>query len=115
MRLTKTLYIIQEGEPVYLGDDWRGVPIYGDAPIVYNPFKGEIEPFSSELAKTRLGLFVDVTNRLFCKPNSGITIGTQIAYNDQNVDNFGDYERYTVTECLRYDKHYEVLVKKGGL
>lgn len=105
MRLTKTLYTIHETEGELIGYDPFGRPVYGDSQIEYRPFRGELEPYSSKLAETTYGLFVQVTNRLFCYPNSNILVGVKIRFNNE------DYE---VRECLRYDKHFEVLIRKGG-
>ncbi|WBL16374.1 hypothetical protein [Sutcliffiella sp. NC1] len=105
MKLTKTLYTIHETEGELIGYDPLGRPVYSPPSIDYRAFKGELEPYSSKLAETTYGLIVQVTNRVFCYPNENILIGVKIRYNN---------EEYTVTECLRYDKHYEVLIRKGG-
>jgi hypothetical protein len=104
MRLTKTLYIIKEeesAEPIYYND--FGEPVYGVIETK-TPFQAEIEPYSNTLANNRYGVSVDVTNRLFCKPNPDILLGTLIEYN--NI-------KYSVTENMQYDRHFEVLMKKS--
>lgn len=103
MRLTKTLYIldkVQSETPT--GTDEFGREEYGfiDTKI---PFLGEVEPFSNRLAETSYGLFVDCTNRLFCEPNVKIKLKTFIEYNGQEFE---------ITECMEYDRHFEVLMKK---
>ncbi|WP_404443438.1 hypothetical protein LG307_14765 [Sutcliffiella horikoshii] len=104
MRTPKTFYTIHETEGELLGHDHLGRPVYGDPTTEYRKFKGELEPYSSKLAETNYGLFVQVTNRLFCEPNPNILTTSQILYKD---------EIYTVTDYLQYDKHFEVLIKKG--
>ncbi|MGD6831432.1 hypothetical protein ACQCT5_04685 [Sutcliffiella halmapala] len=104
MRLPKTFYTIHETRGEILGYDDFGRPYY-QTEITYKPFKGESEPYSSKKAETNYGLFVDVSQRVFCRPNPDILIGAEIRYDD---------EVYTVNECLKYDKHFEVLIKKGG-
>jgi hypothetical protein len=104
MRLPKTLYFIEE-EKTIVGHDSLGRPIY-DTVTTYDPFKGEVEPFSAKLAETQYGLFVEVTNRVFCLPNSKIKIQAPVRYND---------EEYIITEYLPYDKHFEVLIKRRDI
>ncbi|UOQ47740.1 hypothetical protein MUN88_17050 [Gracilibacillus caseinilyticus] len=105
MRLTKTMYVIDKSEREVIDLDPLGNPIYGEGEIIYHPIRCEIEPYSSELARTRLGLTVDVTHRAFCYPNDLLKLNVPIKY-----DGSGNYK---ITELLRYDKHYEVLIKKG--
>lgn len=103
MRLSKTLYIVenvQSSAPT--GTDEYGREEYGYVPI-YTSFQGEVEPFSNRLAETNYGLFVDCTNRLFCDPNLKIKVKSLIEYNGQ---------QFEVTDCMEYDNHYEVLIKK---
>ncbi|WP_100408442.1 hypothetical protein [Bacillus solitudinis] len=102
MRLTKTLYFIEE-EKTITGYSSIGQPQY-ETVTTFVPFKGEVEPYSAKLAETNYGLFVEVTNRFFCKPNSNITFHKCIRYDEEN---------YYVTEYLKYDKHFEVLMQKG--
>lgn len=105
MRLPKTFYTIHETKGELLGHDHFGRPVYGEPSTEYREFKGELEPYSSKLAETNYGLFVQVTNRLFCEPNPNIFLTSKVLYEE---------EVYTVTEYLTYDKHFEVLIKKGG-
>ena len=103
MRLTKTLYIINKAlSDTPNGTDEMGRPVYGEDSTI-TAFLGEVEPFSNKLAETRYGLFVDVTNRVFCLPNELIKLNCDIEYNGQN---------FIVTECMQYDRHFEVLLKK---
>ncbi|WP_407268959.1 hypothetical protein [Radiobacillus sp. PE A8.2] len=108
MRLTKKMYFIEEGEREIIDYDALLNPIYGDAPATeYIPLPCEIEPYSNELATTRYGVFVDATNRLFCEPNNRISLNIEIT--DQPN---GEGNVFVVTENMKYDKHYEVLIKK---
>jgi hypothetical protein len=103
MRLPKTLYIvemIQSEEPTSI--DPFGQAIYGEIPEK-TPLLGEVEPYSSKLAETQYGVFAEVHNRLYCYPNPNIKFHTLIEYED---------ELYKVVECMKYDRHYEVLLKK---
>ncbi|WP_226087481.1 hypothetical protein [Mesobacillus sp. S13] len=103
MRLTKTLYVInktESDEPSSIDEFGRGKY---DLIETKTPLLGEVEPFSNRLAETRYGVFVDVTNRAFCMPNDLIKINGEIEYDNQN---------FIVTECMKYDRHYEVLLKK---
>lgn len=103
MRLTKTLYIIEEIESDKpIGYDQLGRPIYGVSTIKTS-FLGEVEAYSSRLAETRYGVTIDVTNRVFCYPNEKLILGGSIEYKGNS---------YEITECMQYDNHYEVLMKK---
>lgn len=105
MRLTKTLYIVTEEETDEIkGYDSLGRPIY-KVVTTKTPFKGEVEPYSSGLAGYRYGVSINVTNRVFCFPNEDIQLGTTVEYQD---------ERYEVTENMKYDRHYEVLINKDS-
>ncbi|WML44086.1 hypothetical protein [Neobacillus sp. PS3-40] len=103
MRLTKTLYILEK----ILSTTPRGTDEYGRAEYenvpIYTAFQGEVEPFSNRLAETNYGLFVDCTNRLFCEPNAKIKVKSLIEYNGQEFE---------IIECMEYDNHSEVLMKK---
>lgn len=103
MRLTKTLYIISKTE----SDTPNGTDEFGrdkyDPIEIKTSFLGEVEQFSNRLAETNYGVFVDVTNRVFCEPNDLIKINGEIEYDNQN---------FIVTECMKYDRHYELLLKK---
>ncbi|ARK30772.1 hypothetical protein [Halalkalibacter krulwichiae] len=105
MRLTKTLYIVTEENGQVIDYDPFGRPIYGDPETIKSPFKGEVEPYSNTLAERTYGVFVEVTNRVFCKPNEDLKILSDIEYLE---------ESYKVTEIMKYDKHYEVLIRKGA-
>lgn len=98
------MYIIEEDHSEIIDYDRNGNPIYGDIIYIYHPINCEIEPYSSELAQSRLGLFAEVTHRAFCYPDNRLTLNTPIRYDGE--------DRYRITELLRYDKHYEVLIKK---
>jgi hypothetical protein len=103
MRLTKTLYIVEEiesDEPI--GYDSVGRPVYGYE-TVKSSFLGEVEPYSARLAETTYGVTVDVSNRVFCEPHEKLKLGASVEYKNS---------QYEVTECMEYDKHYEVLLKK---
>lgn len=102
MRLNKKLYILTVIEDAIIGHEPWGEPIYGTKEEL-SPFRGEVEPYSSGLSQNRYGVSVEVTNRLFCKPHNDIVLGASIRY--QNED-------YLVTEVMKYDRHYEVLMKK---
>jgi hypothetical protein len=103
MRLTKTLYIVEKVKSdTPVGYDSFGRPIYSYS-TVKTPFSAEAEPYSARLAETKYGVFVDVSNRIFCNPNEKIKVKASIEYNGQ---------LFEVTECMQYDNHYEVLMKK---
>jgi len=106
MRLTKTIYAIEEVEGEIIGYDDFGRPIYGDSTIVRTPIECEVEPYSNELAKTRYGVFVDATQRVFCKPNEKVLLTASMEYEN---------EEYQVAEYMDYGRHYEVLIKKVWL
>ncbi|WP_027725431.1 hypothetical protein [Tuberibacillus calidus] len=104
MRLTKTLYIVEEiesDEPI--GYDSLGRPVYGTT-TVKTPFMGEVEPYSSELTHTRYGLVANVTHRVFCLPNDKLKLNQHIEWQDKD---------YTLTGLLKYDRHFEVLINEG--
>jgi hypothetical protein len=105
MRLTKTLYIVTEEQGEIIGYTSIGQPIYDDTQIVKTPFKGDVEPYSNTLAEHTYGVYVECTNRVFCKPNDKLKILSDIEYQE---------EPYKVTEIMKYDKHYEVLIRKGA-
>jgi hypothetical protein len=102
MRLTKTAYYYS-GNGELLGYDGFGRPVYGEPEKL--PFKMEIEPYSTELAKTQYGIFADVNYRMFTKPNSILTLGTTIIYRD---------EEFEIQKVWDYDRHYELLINKVG-
>jgi hypothetical protein len=103
MRLTKTLYILEKVQSeTPTGTDQFGREEYGFIPK-RTPFLGEVEPFSNKLAETNYGLFVECTHRLFCLPNETIKVKTMIEYKG---------EEFQVTDCLPYDGHFEVLIKR---
>ncbi|KHF40706.1 hypothetical protein [Halalkalibacter okhensis] len=104
MRLTKTLYIVTEEQGEIIDYEQFGRPIYGDPEQIKSPFKGEVEPYSNTLAERTYGVFVEVTNRVFCKPNKNLKILSDVEYLK---------EPYKVTEIMKYDKHFEVLIRKG--
>lgn len=104
MRLTKTIYLIEDETPV-IDYDPLGNPIYGDSIVTYLPVDCEIEPYSSELARTRLGLHAEVTHRAFTRPDDRLELNVPVRYDDE--------DNYTITELLKYDKHYEVLINRG--
>ncbi|WP_158735149.1 hypothetical protein [Alteribacillus sp. YIM 98480] len=106
MRLTKDFYIVEEIEGEIVDYDELDRPIYAETDYEYRHFLGELEPYSAQLAEHNYGLYIEVTHRVFCEPNERIKIGETITYED---------EKYHVTECLRYDKHYEVMLKKGDM
>ncbi|MCI1590376.1 hypothetical protein [Heyndrickxia oleronia] len=100
MRLTKTAYYYgDKGE--YLGNDQFGRPVYGD-PKMY-PFEMEIEPYSTELARTQYGIVVEVNYRLYTYPNTNLKLETKINYNGS---------KFMITKVWDYDRHYELLIKK---
>lgn len=108
MRLTKTLFTIEVTQD-YLRDengdiirDQDGRPVFGETET-RTPFLGEIQPYSARLAETTYGVMVDVQNRVFCYPNEKLTLGTSIEYKGK---------KFEVTECMDYETHYEVLMKK---
>lgn len=103
MRLPKIIYIIEEIQGELVGFDQLGRPIYGEPTILKTPISSEVEPFSSKLAETRYGVFVDVTNRVFCKPHEKIVLNQEIEFENED---------YRITEVMKYDRHYEVLIKK---
>lgn len=103
MRTPKTIYIIHEERKIVDYDAYDR-PIY-DVVKTYHPIKCDVEPFSNKLAETSYGIFVEATNRVFSKPNELIKLGESVQYGN------GLYE---VTEIIRYDKHYETLLKKVG-
>lgn len=104
MRLTKTVYFLEEDGERLVGYDWLNEPIYE---TVYTKVAilCEIEPYSSKLAENRYGIIADVQYRLFMKPDSRLKMGEKIEYQNEN---------YTITGIMKYDKHFEVLMKKGG-
>ncbi|MDX5474510.1 MAG: hypothetical protein LPK00_03135 [Bacillaceae bacterium] len=107
MRLTKTLYTIHETEGELIGYDPFGRPKYSEPFIEFKVFKGEREPYSSNLAEKTYGIFVEVTDRLFCKPNPNIIADAKILYNE---------ETYRVMKPpFEFEKHIEVLIKKEAL
>ncbi|MCG6796352.1 hypothetical protein [Geobacillus sp. YHL] len=101
MRLTKTVYLLGEGEEVLVGFNDFNEPIYETIPTRI-PIQCEIEPYSSKLAENRYGIIVDVQYRLFTKPDERLKLGEKIEY-DKN---------YTITGIMDFDRHYEVLIKK---
>lgn len=101
MRLTKTAYIAGDRELV--GYDQLGRPVYGEPVMI--PFEMEIEPYSTELAKTQYGVFAEVNYRMFTNPNPNLTLGTEIIYRD---------EEFQIQKVWDYDKHFELLIKKVG-
>jgi hypothetical protein len=102
MRLTKTVYLLGEGEEVIVSYNDFGEPIYEMIPTRI-PIQCEIEPYSSKLAENRYGIIVDVQYRLFTKPDERLKLGEKMEYKDKN---------YTITGVMDYDHHYEVLIKK---
>jgi hypothetical protein len=107
MRLTKTAYLFGEdkllldenGNPVKdpLG---RPVVVPGKPDI---PFPMEWEPYSTELAKTQYGTFVEGINyRMFTYPDERLTLGTEFLYKDNT---------YQIREVKDFDRHYEILVQ----
>jgi len=105
MRLTKTVYLLAEGEEVLVGWNDFGEPIYETIPVRI-PIQCEIEPYSSKLAENRYGIVVDVQYRLFTKPDARLKLGEKIEYRNEN---------YTITGVMDYDRHYEVLIKKDDM
>lgn len=105
MRLNKKLYLFVPGEETYIGDDWRGAPIYETTDDQLLPIRCEIEPYSSKLTEQNYGLFVEVTNRIFTKPDKRLKIN-EILVDDED-------KTYKITEILKYDRHYEVLINRG--
>ncbi|WP_117161438.1 hypothetical protein [Paraliobacillus sp. X-1268] len=105
MRLTKMMYVIDESETEII--DWTplGQPIYGDMVILYHPIPCEIEPFSAGLAEYRYGVFADITHRAFTEPSDYLTLLESVRYDGE--------DNYKITQVMRYDKHFEVLIKKG--
>jgi hypothetical protein len=102
MRLTKTLYIVETKQSdTPTGVDQFGRPTFET--IVKTPFFAEVEPYSSGLAEQVYGVFVDVTNRVFCTPNSKIKIKSIIEYIN---------DKFEVTLLMQFDNHYELLIKK---
>lgn len=105
MRLTKTVYLLQEGEEQIVDYNDFGEPIY-ETTYERIPVQCEIEPYSSKLAENRYGIIVDVQYRLFTKPDERLKLGEKIEYKDKN---------YTITGVMDFDKHYEVLMKKDDV
>lgn len=102
MRLSKTAFYYS-GKGELLGyDDW-GRPLYGDPQQI--PFQMEIEPYSSELAKTNYGITVEVNYRMFTNPDSNLKLGSEIKYRE---------EEFEIQKVWDYDRHYELLIKKVG-
>lgn len=100
MRLTKILYFYNflDGEV----DRW-GTPTKRKVKGDY--FRGEVEPYSSKLAENTYGVFVTVTDRVFCKPDPRIKVNVELNYRNIN---------YRITEVMDYGKHYEVLIERYG-
>lgn len=101
MRLTKTAYILSEGE--IIGYNAFDEPIFGEATT--DPFFMEWEPFSTKLAESSYGVTVDVQYRMFTYPNEKLKINQDIVYQNK---------KYKITEVKDFDKHYEVLVRYEG-
>lgn len=101
MRLPKKIYFYDwvDGDST----DWWGTP--EPTKVLGDFFGAEVEPYSSELAKNTYGVFVTVTNRVFCKPDERIKINVELNYRDTN---------YRVTQVMDYGKHYEVLIERFG-
>ena len=104
MRLTKTVYFFEEDGEVLVGYDWLNEPIY-EKTYKKTSIECEIEPYSSKLAENTYGIIADVQYRLFMKPDERLKMGETIEYQNEN---------YTITGIMKYDKHFEVLMKKGG-
>jgi hypothetical protein len=102
MRLTKTVFLLGEGEEQIVGWNDFGEPIYETIPTKI-PIQCEIEPYSSKLAENRYGIITEVQYRLFTKPDERLKLGEKIEYKDKN---------YTITGVMDYDRHFEVLIKK---
>lgn len=96
MRLPKTVQIITT-ETQYDSDYGHQI---GEIETVVGSFKAEIEPYSSQLALKQYGVSVEVTNRMFCEPQS-LELGTDLKYKNKN---------YKITGLLDYEKHMEVLL-----
>lgn len=103
MRLRKKIYVIHE-EKTIVDYNELGRPIY-DIVKTYHPIRCEVEPFSNKLAETTYGVFVDATNRVFSNPSELLQLKEPVKYGDK---------LYKITEIIRYDKHYETLLKYVG-
>jgi len=103
MRLRKTIEVITYEEKL-TGFDELGRPIY-EKIKTYHPIKCEIEPFSSKLAETSYGVFIEATNRIFSRPTELLKLKDEIKYNNH---------LYEITQIVKYDKHYETMIKWVG-
>lgn len=103
MRLTKTIYAIEEVNEIIGWDDFMR-PIYGDEETIYHPIPCEIEPYSGGLAQHRYGVFADITHRAFTRPNDLLKLTALVRYDGEDI--------YKIIEIMKYDKHYELLIKK---
>lgn len=103
--IRQTFKLIGEGERVYVGDDRLGIPQYRVEQKI-TPFQASIQPFSNKLATDRYGLNVEVTDLLYVRnPPAELDKGATIV---------GNGLEYEATECLKYQRHYKVLIKKTG-
>jgi hypothetical protein len=74
----------------------------GENVVVLGEISCDIQPYSSRLAEATYGVSLNVTSRLFCRPDELLQLGSILKYENK---------KYLVNSIMDFDKHYEVLME----